>query len=94
MWCHGIPCIYREEKIDILWLIVHWDLEASCFVYIFLRRGFVFVYEVCFAVAAEPDCEFADFFAQARDGLLVHVCLGQEFGEGDWEMVRMDEGRE
>ena len=34
---------------------------------------------------AEPLGQLVEFFPETVDGLLVHVCLGDEFGEGDWK---------
>ena len=39
--------------------------------------------EVVLAMLAEPGGHLAEFLADAVDGLLVHVCLGDEFGHGD-----------
>ena len=40
--------------------------------------------EVVLAMLPEPGGHLAEFLAHAVDGLLVHVCLGDEFGHGDW----------
>lgn len=36
-------------------------------------------------IVAEPEGHLGEFFAQPVDGLLVHVGLGDELGEGDLE---------
>lgn len=43
-----------------------------------LVRGF----EEAGGIFSKPLGQFVKFFAEAVDGLLVHVCLGDEFGEG------------
>jgi hypothetical protein len=44
--------------------------------------------EVLNAVLGEPAGESGQFVAEAVDGLLVHVGLGDEFREGDYSCVR------
>lgn len=61
-----------------------------------LARSLVWSSEEARRVLAEPLGQLVEFFAEAVDGLLVHVCLGDEFGEGDchklstlrWDWVR------
>ena len=51
---------------------------------ILLARGLVLGGEEAGGVLAEPLRQLGEFFAEAVDGLLVHVCLGNELGHGDW----------
>ena len=44
----------------------------------------IFRDEVVSSMAGQPARELGQFFAQSIDRLLVHVCLGNELGEGDY----------
>lgn len=52
---------------------------------VILAGRFVGGFEEAGGVFAEPLGQLVEFFAEPVDGLLVHVCLGDELGEGDWE---------
>lgn len=43
--------------------------------------------EVVLGMLAEPLGHLGEFLAQAVDGLLVHVCLGDEFRETHYRVV-------
>jgi hypothetical protein len=69
---------------------------------ILLRRGLVLRDKVLGRVPGEPGGELYEFLAQAGDGLVVHVCLGDELLEGDcffqswlvvWCLTGGEEGR-
>ena len=57
--------------------------DAADLLDVILAGGFVGSFEEAGGVFAEPLGDLVEFFAEAVDGLLVHVCLGDEFGEGD-----------
>ena len=50
---------------------------------VILAGGFVGGFEEASGVFAEPLGQLVEFFAETVDGLLVHVGLGDELGEGD-----------
>ena len=50
---------------------------------VILACGFVRGFEEACGIFAKPLGQLVKFFAETVDGLLVHVCLGDEFGEGD-----------
>ena len=57
--------------------------NATDLLNVILAGRFVGSLEEAGGVFAEPLGQLVEFFAEAVDGLLVHVCLGDEFGEGD-----------
>ena len=58
-------------------------LNASGLVHILLAGCLVLANEILGRVTAEPVGELDELLAEAVDGLLVHVGLGDEFWEGD-----------
>ena len=50
---------------------------------VILTGGFVGSFEEACGIFAKPLGQLVEFFAETVDGLLVHVGLGDEFGEGD-----------
>lgn len=56
---------------------------------ILLTLALVIGNEVVLRMFAQPLGHFGEFLAETADGLGVHVCLGDEFGEGDccWMML-------
>lgn len=50
---------------------------------VILAGGFVRSFEEASGIFAEPLGQLVEFFAETVDGLLVHVCLGNEFGKGN-----------
>ena len=50
---------------------------------VILAGGFVGSFEEAGGIFAEPLGQLVEFFAETVDGLLVHVGLGDELGEGD-----------
>ena len=61
--------------------------HATGFIDILGALGLVVGAEIVLRVLAEPLGHFGEFLAEAGDGLGVHVGLGDEFGEGDWDDV-------
>lgn len=57
--------------------------DATDLLDVILAGGFVRRFEEAGGVFAEPLGQLVEFFAEAVDGLLVHVRLGDEFGQGD-----------
>ena len=57
--------------------------DTADFLDIILAGRFVGGLEEAGGVFAEPLGQLVEFFSEAVDGLLVHVRLGDEFGEGD-----------
>lgn len=57
-------------------------LNASGLFHILLAGRLVLADEVLGGVAAEPAGELDELLAEPVDGLLVHVGLGDQFGEG------------
>ena len=62
-------------------------LGATSFLDILRRRSFILDGEEPPGVLAQPGGDLCEFLAQAVDGLVVHVCLGDEFGERDWDIA-------
>jgi hypothetical protein len=58
-------------------------LKASGLVNVLLGGCLVLVDKVRFAVAAQPRGELSDFFSKPGYGLLIHVRLGEKFGQGN-----------
>lgn len=55
--------------------------NAADFLDVILAGGLVRSFEEASRIFAEPLGQLMEFFAETIDGLLVHVCLGDEFGE-------------
>lgn len=51
--------------------------------HILLARSLILSSEKAIRVLAEPLRKFSHLIAEFADGLVVHVRLGDEFGEGD-----------
>lgn len=64
-------------------------LGATSLLDVFRVGGLVLADEVLEAVLGEPAAELEQLLAQTVDGLLVHVCLGDELRHGDWVGVSL-----
>ena len=58
------------------------QLIGSRLLNVLLRRGLVISEEVRIDVAAEPVGQLDDFLAETLDGLVIHVCLGDQARHG------------
>lgn len=59
---------------------IQFSSNAADLLDVILAGVFVWSFEKASGVFAEPLGQLVEFFAEAVDGLLVHVCLGDEFG--------------
>lgn len=59
-------------------------IRPLAFLHILLARSLVLSSEEAVRVLAEPLREFGHLITEFADGLVVHVRLRDEFGEGDW----------
>ncbi len=71
--------------IDLLYPTLEPQLSSNAadLLDVILAGGFVRSFEEASGIFAEPLSQLVELFAKTVDGLLVHVCLGDEFREGD-----------
>ena len=78
------PNIKPCEQRPVTELVAPNTLNAPRLLDILLACGLVLGGEEAGGVLAEPLRQLGEFLAEAVDGLLVHVGLGDELGHGDW----------
>ena len=59
-------------------------IRSLTLLHILLVRGLILCCEKAIGIFGQPLCEFRHFVTEFRDGLVVHVRLGDKFGEGYW----------
>ena len=59
-------------------------IRSLTLLHILLARGLIFRRKETIGVFPKPLCEFRHFVTKFAHGLVVHVRLGDEFGEGYW----------
>ena len=58
-------------------------LEILRLLGVFLARSLILVDKIIGGVSSEPVSQFRELFTEAVDGLVVHIGLSNQLGEGD-----------